>query len=352
MAMKQAFSSRYWPRFLWLLVLLLVIGLAFWWRGGDLPWVDEQEISEDLKKLERLSVKPSAQELADLNACVSCVNLFSDSLFRTKDHYLAWLDDPVRGPAENQALVEGILPIPDAKPCLQVKPRGTLVGFADYQESLGRVLSLLRTLYEYYQKGAYHQDGFALGRNLHGPLLLAFRDFEEADLQLRHELFPVLQSTRAALWQQGPKLLRQPTLYHLRRFILLAESGVGDGLAPPLPALQDLRLTLDSLTQSVAQGRIRDRRTPKLPDFLLNADKFVQSAEQYLDRQDARIPFTKSEQMLIQRGGEYLVEGSLAAFFVAYRGLAHSYASLGYEAETLYLLVPVLHQRKEKVPFP
>ncbi|MEM9984466.1 MAG: DUF3829 domain-containing protein [Bacteroidota bacterium] len=342
--MKQAFFPRFWLRLGWLFLLLLAIGILYWWRGGDVPWVDEQEITEDLKKLEQFSPRSSGKEVSDLNFCVSCANLFTDSLLKTKEHYLGWLDDSIRGPIENQALVEGILPLPDPKYCLGEDLGGRVSSFRGYRESLGRVVSLLQALREYYRAGSYHQDGFALGRRLHGPLLLAFRDFEEADFRMRSELFPLLHATRVMLERQNPKLLKHPTLHHLRRFILLAEAGVGAGISQPRPAVPALKMALDSLRQSVNQGRIRDRRTPELPQFLATAETFVLSAEGYLDRQYAGSPLTESEKMLLQRGGGALVEGSLAALFAAYRQLSLSYASLGYEAETLYLLVPVSHE--------
>lgn len=119
----------------------------------------------------------------------SCLNRFSRQVFSAQDRYRQWCDENV-GPTGRERNVYGIFQVTgDTSQCASAVQRAALMqpslpaieqAANAYVVALNGVVPTINQTYTYYQRQNYRDDGFAQGRQLHGPLIVSLRQFTAA----------------------------------------------------------------------------------------------------------------------------------------------------------------------------
>lgn len=336
----------------WLAVLLLAAWGYYQWRGGDLPWIDESEVKQDLEQVQAIVPEREVDsQRALLRGCVGCLNRYSDTVAQGYRHYLSWVGDRNRGPLGNERRVAGLLPLPDPQACLALTApardsSAIAAAWTTYQERLGRLASLVEELHGYYAEDRYRADRWAEGRRLHGPLMLAFEGYFAADRALRQALWPsllVAQQQRPQAWlRQDPRGVQK--LFALgqaaqRAMLLLRDAAPPDRVAAAMAQVHPLR---DSLQQAQkGHSAWQQRLRPDLARLLPPLKRWQTAMYRWVERRKSEQPFDATERMLQREGSAYLVRGSEAACLYHFRRWVEVYHALDFHPEQPFLLVPL-----------
>lgn len=119
----------------------------------------------------------------------NCLNRFSRQVFSAQDRYLQWCDENV-GPTGRERNVYGIFQVTgETSQCAAAVQRAAAMqpslpaieqAANNYVVALNGVVPTINQAYTYYQRQNYRDDGFAQGRQLHGPLIVSLRQFTAA----------------------------------------------------------------------------------------------------------------------------------------------------------------------------
>lgn len=128
---------------------------------------------------------------AKLNDYIDCYNAMDADIQRGFASYVGWMKDPKAGPSGRETRGYGPNPV-DAhrlKKCDESITRALAAAPAlpDLDEAGRHYLAELKTLqplssqaHDYYAREDYEDDGFALGKQLHAPLMAAMASFSTA----------------------------------------------------------------------------------------------------------------------------------------------------------------------------
>jgi hypothetical protein len=118
---------------------------------------------------------------------IDCLNSLSRSAFSSRERYLSWA--PKNGVTGKERLVYGLYQLSDPKPCFKSIADAKLKSpalpeieqaAARYEAAFSALNAQVQKAYPYYDQNDYKDDAFANAKALHGPLLQAFDDFEQA----------------------------------------------------------------------------------------------------------------------------------------------------------------------------
>lgn len=343
-------SSRFFRLFFWGMVGLLCGIALYTWRGGDLPWVDEREVREDLEHLAPSAPSPGNNlKYTDLNQCIACLNTFSDTIRDSYARYLAWVEVD-QGPQVNAQLVEGLLALPSVQECMRYfgeEEAEPFLGEA-YAQALANLGSILGELQGYYESGAYREDQLRKGKRLHKPLMRAFEAYFEQERTTHISLYGYVKSLRDG--QVHPKWrsrIRPETdaLYDIGAISEEVAFQLGSSLETDqtlLAALDSLEVGLGILQSAASEPEWRQRLSPGLTEFLPALRSWMDSLDERVTRLQSGQTPTPRETMLRTEGIPHLIQGSREKCLVNFRQMATLYNRLTFHTDQLFLLAPIL----------
>lgn len=126
-----------------------------------------------------------------LNDYIDCYNGMDAGLHRGIDLYTQWIKDPKAGPSGREERGYGPTPVDDyrLKKCDESVNRALAATPAlpeldaaarEYLAQLHALQPLAKQAHDYYDRQDYEDDGFALGKQMHAPLMAALSRFSTA----------------------------------------------------------------------------------------------------------------------------------------------------------------------------
>ena len=139
------------------------------------------------------------QLTAKLNAYIGCFNALDSKTHDSLQSYTRWIKDVEAGPSGRETQVYGPFEISDydMKQCdapvteaIAAKPALAELDDAAgrYQQALKALAPVSKEAHDYYDRQDYEDDQFAKGKQMHGPLMAAFKQFVAASEQFNAEL--------------------------------------------------------------------------------------------------------------------------------------------------------------------
>ncbi len=124
---------------------------------------------------------------AKLNAYIGCFNALDSKTHGSIESYTRWIKDVAAGPTGRETQVYGPFEISDydMKQCdapvteaIAAKPVLAELDAAagHYQQALKALVPISKDAHDYYDRQDYEDDQFAKGKQLHAPLMAAFKD--------------------------------------------------------------------------------------------------------------------------------------------------------------------------------
>lgn len=125
---------------------------------------------------------------------IVCINRHSKRIYQSYNRYLSWIDHPETGPTVKDSPVYGLYDIYDSKKHLNdikimneqaaVYPDLGKKG-KEYHGAFENLKPILAEALGYYDLDNYLDDDFKKGKELHAPLVFAFKKYIRADRALR-----------------------------------------------------------------------------------------------------------------------------------------------------------------------
>jgi hypothetical protein len=167
--------------------------------GGKAPATDGDAGSAGKPEASTAPADAQQQLTAKLNAYIGCFNALDSKTHGSIQTYTRWIKDVDAGPSGRETNVYGPFEIGDydMKQCdapvteaMAAKPALADLDAAAgrYQQALKALVPISKDAHDYYDRQDYEDDGFAKGKQLHAPLMAAFKDFVVASETFNAEL--------------------------------------------------------------------------------------------------------------------------------------------------------------------
>jgi hypothetical protein len=244
-----------------------------------------------------------------LSKYIDCLNNFSDSVRRSHDRYLDWIDEK-KGLTGKERNVYGLYTV-DPQYCLKnldeakgLKPSLPDVETAaeTYRAAANDLTPLVAQAYKYYDQKDYEDDKFAKGKEMHGPLLEAFKKFHDADDALSAKvstLNDALSVRRLAALEKDPNSKLQ---YLIEKSVADAKKLVAVSTPKTLADLDEAKFTaaLEAYDTSVTNletfataNKAETDHVMTFSSFLSNEQDLVKAAKALGRRKRDKKDFNK-----------------------------------------------------------
>jgi len=271
-----------------------------------------------------------------INAYVGCINRLSERSYDSRARYFSWVGK--EGPTGKERIIYGTYTIYDTSGCKKnveavnaIEPRLPELEAAAsaYVTAVVALEPLLKEADDYYQQENYKDDRMAKGKALHPRLVAAWDAFAAADQKLRAGL-DVLQDKRAAEGlAEIEKTEGRKERYHIEALMIMAkrvmrtESAAPPDLAKITEAVNDYEAMVKATEEYAASNK-----GSKIGSSYIGAAKaFLTTAKQLMRRVRDKVPYSSGDQMMLDAGSGWMVEGSPARLMRDYNQLVSSYNS-------------------------
>ncbi len=253
------------------------------------------------------------QLTAKLNAYIGCFNALDSKTHGSIQSYTRWIKDVDAGPSGRETNVYGPFEISDydMKQCdapvseaIAAKPALADLDAAagQYQQALKALVPISKEAHDYYERQDYEDDRFAKGKQLHAPLMTAFKDFVVASETFNAEL--ERQNDAAQLEQL--KALEQAegrTREYYRLAMMLEAKAIMDMMGEDDFDVARARERLDAFNRisDEAHAKVADQEPGKLDwnSFEREAENFRREGKERLQRVSANTPYTDFERRML-----------------------------------------------------
>ena len=178
------------PRILSSTALAAALALALS-ACGNTPASDPATTGSAGQRGATAAVDAQQQLTAKLNAYIGCFNALDSKTHDSIQSYTRWIKDVDAGPTGRESSIYGPFEISDydMKQCdapvteaIAAKPALAELDDAAgrYQQALKALAPVSKEAHDYYERQDYEDDQFAKGKQMHGPLMVAFKQFVAA----------------------------------------------------------------------------------------------------------------------------------------------------------------------------
>jgi hypothetical protein len=278
--------------------------------------------------------RPSFNE--KLNAYVGCINRLSERSYESRSRYFSWVGK--NGPTGKERIIYGTYTIYDTSDCRKdvekanaLEPRDAALEAAAsaYVEAVSRLEPLLKETDDYYKQEDYKDDRMARGRALHPRLVAAWDAFASADKALRGGVEAIndrraVERLAAIEASEGRKARYhvEALMIHAKRVVRAQDTAKPD-VAAITQTLNDYESSVKALEALPADEA---RNGEKIGSFFIgNARSFLTTAKQVMRRIRDKVPYSRGDQMMLNAGGGWMVEGSPPRLLRDYNQLIESY---------------------------
>ena len=280
----------------------------------------------------------AAESMGDkLQAYIACLNEFSGPAFSARDRYASWAAES--GPTGKETVIYGTYTISEPSKCSKSVAAANAEAPHDadleaagtaYADSVTALAPLLNEANEYYHQENYKDDNMAKGKAMHPKLLAAWSSLAAADDKLRSIVDRLNdEATQQELAEIEKKDGRGS--HFLTLTIMTAAKKLTrvelDQEQPDPDKIQPLLDSLDKANQELDQyiGAHQDDAGFAVPQILKNSKDFALAARKLMRRVRDKTPFSHVEQMMIESGTGWTVDGSPAAVSKTYNALVDTY---------------------------
>lgn len=255
----------------------------------------------------------------------SCLNRFSRQVFSAQDRYTLWCDENV-GPTGRERNVFGIFQVTgETSLCAAAVQRAAAMqpslpaieqAANNYVVALNNVVPTINQAHTYYQRQNYRDDGFAQGRQLHGPLIVSLRQFRAAHQALSDAVNQVQDQNNDVLLariQNDPnrrmEYLIKNSLRTAKRLMRIGREGrvMRDGtlfMAPGQDAAfiqlaTEYEQNVDAMQAYQTTNPLQAQRVRMLSSYLNDSNTYLNSVKNMARRLRDRTPFDNSERYRI-----------------------------------------------------
>lgn len=253
------------------------------------------------------------QLTAKLNAYIGCFNALDSKTHGSIQSYTRWIKDVDAGPSGRETNVYGPFEISDydMKQCdapvseaIAAKPALADLDAAagQYQQALKALVPISKEAHDYYERQDYEDDRFAKGKQLHAPLMTAFKDFVVASETFNAEL----ERQNDAAQREQLKALEQAegrTREYYRLAMMLEAKAIMDMMGEDDFDVARARERLDAFNRisDEAHAKVADQEPGKLDwnSFEREAENFRREGKERLQRVSGKVPYTVFEQRML-----------------------------------------------------
>jgi hypothetical protein len=281
-----------------------------------------------------------------------CINRFSRQVFSAQDRYRSWCNENT-GPTGQERNVWGIFQVTgETTRCAEAVQRAAVMSpslpvieraASQYVVALNSVVPMINQTYTYYSRQNYRDDGFAQGRQLHGPLIVALRQFSAAHRALSDSVNDVQDRNNELLLariQNDPsrrlEYLVKLSLRTGKRLMRIGREGTIDregyiNITAPqdrtfLTLATEYEQNVDQLQSYVTMNPAAGARLTMLSSYLRESNQYLLSVKNMARRIRDGVPYTSSERFRIFNAtfGRY-VEGTPENVLDRYNSLVRTY---------------------------
>ena len=253
------------------------------------------------------------QLTAKLNAYIGCFNALDSKTHGSIQSYTRWIKDVDAGPSGRETNVYGPFEISDydMKQCdapvteaIAAKPALADLDAAagQYQQALKALVPISKEAHDYYERQDYEDDRFAKGKQLHAPLMTAFKDFVVASETFNAEL----ERQNDAAQREQLKALEQAegrTREYYRLAMMLEAKAIVELMTEDDFDQAKARERLDAFNRisDEAHAKVADQEPGKLDwnSFEREAENFRREGKERLQRVSANTPYTDFERRML-----------------------------------------------------
>ncbi|WP_312705170.1 YiiG family protein [Stenotrophomonas lactitubi] len=253
------------------------------------------------------------QLTAKLNAYIGCFNALDSKTHGSIQSYTRWIKDVDAGPSGRETNVYGPFEISDydMKQCdapvseaIAAKPALADLDAAagQYQQALKALVPISKEAHDYYERQDYEDDRFAKGKQLHAPLMTAFKDFVIASETFNAEL----ERQNDAAQREQLKALEQAegrTREYYRLAMMLEAKAIVELMTGDDFDQAKARERLDAFNRisDEAHAKVADQEPGKLDwnSFEREAENFRREGKERLQRVSANTPYTDFERRML-----------------------------------------------------
>jgi len=281
--------------------------------GGKAPATDGDAGSAGKPEASTAPADAQQQLTAKLNAYIGCFNALDSKTHGSIQTYTRWIKDVDAGPSGRETNVYGPFEIGDydMKQCdapvteaMAAKPALADLDAAAgrYQQALKALVPISKDAHDYYDRQDYEDDGFAKGKQLHAPLMAAFKDFVVASETFNAEL----ERQNDAAQREQLKALEQAegrTREYYRLAMMLEAKAIMEMMGEDDFDVARARERLGAFNRisDEAHAKVADQEPGKLDwnSFEREAENFRREGKERLQRVSGKVPYTDFEQRML-----------------------------------------------------
>lgn len=250
---------------------------------------------------------------AKLSAYIDCFNRIDAKVHAGARQYTGWMQDPFAGPTGRESGMTGPYDIDayDMKQCdapvsvaAAANPSLPALDKAarDYRAALKALQPISHAVADYYTRQDYEDDQFAKGKQLHAPLMVAFKDFVAASETFNAEL----ERQNDAAQREQLKALEQAegrTREYYRLAMMLEAKAIMDLMSEDDFDQAKARERLDAFNRisDEAHAKVADQEPGKSDweGFERGAENFRREGKERLQRVSEKKPYTDFERRML-----------------------------------------------------
>lgn len=274
------------------------------------------------------------------NYISDCLNAFNDSMGQSDERYFLWVGSEETGPTGRERHVYGTYTVNEPTQCRAAVTKAAAMLPADqalhaaaeaYISALETAVPLINDAYRYYEQEDYRDDGFAKGRQMHAPLVAAFKAFRDA----RAQLSTLVDAQSRALTERRISRLAgdpaQATHVAVERAILLAQDLVNATKGWKVESRKLVGIELEPFQALVTSFEARINELRATPDagragsFASDADGLLQHAKGTMRRIRDGQAFSRGELMNLSGSGAWMCDGAPPRMLKEYNDLVDTY---------------------------
>ncbi len=269
-----------------------------------------------------------------INAYIDCINRESARAYSSRDRYFSWAAKT--GPTGSERIIYGTYTIYDPKSCADGvaaanakephEPELEALGAA-YVDAIVKLEPLLKEADDYYEQQNYKDDHMAKGKALHPRLIAAWNAFADADRKLRTAVDVVQDRTAIAKLAEIENAEGRKAHFYLEAVMLRAKAliRVEKLTSPDIEKVNAALQEYDDIVNESDRYATGNKDAGLGSMFVGAAKEYLKSAKQAMRRVRDRVPYSQGEQMMLNSGAGWTVEGSPARLIRDYNSLVDAY---------------------------
>ena len=280
----------------------------------------------------------TAMLTAKVNHYIECFNSADGSVRDSAARYVSWIDNVAKGPTGKERKVNtlGDITAFELERCTKainqaVKEKPALPVLDDagakYLADLTTLAPLVSQAHRYYSQEDYKDDGFAKGKEMHQPLVKAFKAFMTNSDVFGTELEKETTALNAAQLAEIEKTEGRHVAYY--RLALVTQGKQLTMLFDEeSPNINDVTKAIDAYGALVAEATTSTANEQGKPIgwsmVLSRAETFLKDSKDLMRRLRDKTPYSRGDKMLMEGNSGWMVAGSPLKVLKSYNELVQA----------------------------